>query len=198
MPDRVGGSLIETCGFPPSADVVDGEIAGPEPGPWAVSSCAPGDKPGVAMIVEGTWRRRDEPHGGRIPRPRAALGNQASPVETSPHVQSFGGRDQPAGTERHLVPPEPQRQRFPITAAPYQVDERLMQVECVFVGGPRSAGPARLEAALDLDESTGVRAEVPIGVQEVSLKHVPAWIVGLRSETRVTHALVPPTCFASR
>src|SRR5262245_40354172 len=90
-----------------------------------------------------------------------------------------------------------QRHRAAIAGEQFHVDERLMQVECVLVGGPRSPVPAILQTALDFDEGTGTRSEVPIRMQQVSLKRVPVGVVGLRPKPWFTDLLVPPTRLAA-
>src|SRR5262245_6522755 len=197
MSRGVGGALVEPCVFAPNADVVDREIPRPKPGPRAISSSAPAEESRIGTIVEHTRHRQDEPHGGGIQRPPSSFDDEAGAVETAAYVQPFSGRDQPTGTEPHLVTAKTQRHRAAIAGAQFHVDERLMQIECVLVGRPRSPIPTVLQTALDLDEGTDTRAEVPIRMQQVSLKRVPVGVVGLRPESWFTHLLVPPTRLAA-
>src|SRR5262245_39544354 len=197
MSGRVGDTLVEPRRPAPDTDVVDGETAGPEPRPRTIASGAPAEESRVTVIVEHSRSARNEPHPRGVPRPRPSRRDSANAVETAPYVQPFGGRDQPAGAKGHLVPAEAQRQRSAIARAPFHVEKRLMHVECVLVGRPGSADPARLETTLNLDEGTGTRAEVPVGVQQVSLQQVARWIVGLRSKAWLTHLLIAPTPLAA-
>src|SRR6185436_13524040 len=106
----------------------------------------------VWRIVEDAARCLGRPSGEGVNLPRTLVRSDSCSVETLAHVWAFPEGDQARASERHLLPSEAQRQRIVSRAPQSRIDECLMNVELIFIGGPRATSSIHFNPAFELHE----------------------------------------------
>src|SRR2546425_2315623 len=106
----------------------------------------------VGLIIEdslvGFRRLADE----RVDAPRSVPQNPPHGIEALSHVRAFSNRDDSLGAIRELLATGAEREGVLWIRRERQVDEHLMDIQFVTVGGSCSTRPPTLEIALELAE----------------------------------------------
>ena len=98
--------------------------------------------------------------------------------ETAPYVRPLACVHETRGAIGELLTPRPQRQGGRLPQRSAHIEERLVQIELIFVRWP---GPARAsdgEAALQLAKEAHVGAQVPVGVQHEARQQIAIGVLG--------------------
>jgi hypothetical protein len=137
--------------------------------------------------------------GKEVKLPIACVYDYLGSIESATDVKALPDGQHSAVSIVDFLSPNPKcKDRLVIALSAVQVDERLIYVQLVFVGSPRSSGSVNLDSTLELDEKPHTGRDVDVCMNHEALKVEAVVILRPRSPVVVSVELIKGAEFSPK
>src|SRR6267143_402 len=146
--------------------------------------------PAESQIVGVDVERGSQQRSDGIDAPRSVPDNPAHGIEALSHVRTFSYRDDSLGAIRELLATGAEREAVLGIRRKRQVDERLMNIQLVTIGGAWSTLAFILKIALELTKEPRPGPQVQVQMGHVPLRQEPVGVLWTLAPLRVVEVLI--------
>src|SRR6267378_8233012 len=125
-----------------------------------------------------------------VDAPRSVPDNPAHGIEALSHVRTFSYRDDSLGAIRELLATGAEREAVLGIRRKRQVDERLMNIQLVTIGGAWSTLAFILKIALELTKEPRPGPQLQVQMGHVPLRQEPVGVLWTLAPLRVVEVLI--------
>jgi len=140
----------------------------------------------IGLVVEETGFLLHRPGEEGVDAHAVRAIERAEAVEAATHIGRIAQGDETLRAERHLLASRAQRRRRRIVDRQIDVDEGLLDVEPVDIGGDAQIAAPGLHRVAELHEGAEIAAEMEIGIQQQPVEE----IILLRSLAQAEEGLI--------